>query len=475
MKFILTRASTIKSVVLISFVFSLAINVFRATDFFTAVWDEHTHLSYVQYVFSGIIPAEGFPLNSWAKSAFSCHPHALYGVMTSVPCGQIGPAYLYPTGGTSTSQGWPPIYFFLVSVLMRPFLLVADPLFAARVATAIIWALGTAVIVFAVFKLRGNAIAAFTIGLLLNSIPYFAYFSAFVSPHSMIPLLIGTGILIVLGFVRSENPKTSKQNFLFAHISHTWMYLGLFLLFSTFVAFTIPQALSLVLVMAFVMIALGPPPNLKSEVRYSLRSQIVHRLPAAIASILAFVAFFGIYKFWAWQVLARSQQFPWEIDKSLANIDTPNPSYPNIFIQIFTRWFAFWPNAYSEGYPVAPAISFVEQTWCFILPAAALAVLLFWKKFSTFSVLILGIFIISPIISIAFDVIFLAGVPARYGLTFSILGLFALANKNISKQVQFILLVFAVLTFFTAWQFNPLYVESTSCFFSETDSRVLCP
>ena len=475
MKLILTRFSSVKSVVLISFIFALAINVFRATDFFTAVWDEHTHLSYVQYMFSGIIPAEGYPLNSWAKSAFSCHPHALFGVMTSVPCGQVGPAYLYPTGGTSTSQGWPPLYYFLVSVLMRPFLLFSDPLFAARVATAFIWASGTAIIVFAVFKLRGNAIAAFTVALLLNSIPYFAYFSAFVSPHSMIPLLVGTGLLVVVGFVRPESLKSENGNVLLDRIPRTWMYLCLFVLFSMIVAFTVPQALSLVLIMAFVMVIIGPPKAQHLGVASSLRLKIILRLPVVAASLISAVTFLGIYKFWAWQVLARAKQTPWEIDKALANIDTPNPSYPDVLTQIFTRWFAFWPNAYSEGYPVAPAISFVEQTWSFILPAAALAVLMLWKRNSIFSFLILSLFIISPVISVAYDVIFQAGVPVRYGLTFSVVGLLAVANNKINKKVQLVLLAMALLTFVAAWMINPLYVESTSCYFSEANSVVLCP
>lgn len=455
------------------FLISISLNIFRATTMYTAVWDEHTHLSYVQYLYEGIIPAEGYPLSSWAKEAFSCRPHALFGMMTSVPCGQIGPAYLYPTGGTSTSQGWPPIYYFLVSVMVRPLLLMtSDPMFASRLATSVIWSVGSALFAVATFRISKNIVGAYSVGLLLNAIPYFAYFSAFVSPHSMIPLFAALGLFIVMGnsaiFDQEQNVERSQNVF--------WRirYLILFAIYSLVVAFSVPQGLALVVLFAFVLV-LSPYRNQNQFARTKLFHILRNKVPEIITSVVSLLLFVLIFRFWAWQVIARKVIPPWEIDQSLANIDTPNPEYLSFLDQVSSRWWSFWPDAYNEGYPVSPLISFVEDTWSFIIPAAALAVLLYWSKPVLFRLVVLSIFISAPLISIAYDLVFQAGVPSRYGLSFSVVGLLGLANTKINKKISLIIVCLAAVTYLAAWFINPLYVEATSCYLPADSQQVLCP
>ncbi len=84
-----------------------------------APWDELYHLSYVQYVYEGSIPKPGDALNTWSREVFSCRPVYPFGVMTFVPCGEIGEPLNYPEGGTNTAGYWPPIYYGVVALLVR--------------------------------------------------------------------------------------------------------------------------------------------------------------------------------------------------------------------------------------------------------------------------------------------------------------------------------------------------------------------
>src|SRR4029077_5460427 len=126
----------------------LALQFKRASTDNVSFYDEGSHLSYVQYVASGHIPHIGDTLNTWGREVYSCHSVFPVGVVTSVPCGEIGAPGAYPGGGTFTSAGWPPSFYAYAAVFVRVLGVVGvDPLYAARVAACLLLALGAAAVV----------------------------------------------------------------------------------------------------------------------------------------------------------------------------------------------------------------------------------------------------------------------------------------------------------------------------------------
>ena len=135
-------------------------------------------------------------MGSWSRQAFSCHPVYPFGIVTSVPCGENGPANAYPEGGGNTAAFWPPGYYFVAGLWVKVMSWTnVEPLALVRSFNAVIWALGCAAIAGATAALGARPLRALSVGLVLASLPLAAYHASFVGPHATQPLI--TALLIL--------------------------------------------------------------------------------------------------------------------------------------------------------------------------------------------------------------------------------------------------------------------------------------
>ncbi len=432
------------------FVLAMILAIVRANFAYTSAWDEQTHLSYVQYAWQGMIPANGYPMNSWAKAAFSCHPHSITGRMTMVPCGVIGDGSLYPTGGTNTSQAWPPVYFILASIIMRPFqLFISDPLIAARYATAVLWSLGVAFLSAIMWKRNHRIEQALTTGLLLVALPIFGYFSSFVGPHSMNALIAAGLLAVAFRWIDSFRLSSRVQRYLWP---------GVFVLSSALAAATVPQSiLTIAIVSVFVTISVA------LESRLTPRQRVRRVLGVIAAQVIACAASLLVYWFWLFLVTARAIPQAATVDPSKANVDPAHTVYPSALYRVLDRFWAFWPNGLNPGWPSTPPVLAITTAWTFLLLSLSLAAIIFWRKSDWLSKLMLSLLIAAPIVSVGFDYVFTTNIPVRYGLGAAVIGILAVNNRAISRPMARIVLGLALATYLVAFMFAPLYVAAPGC------------
>ena len=170
-------------------------SVIRTREHQVAPWDELYHLSYVQYVYEGHVPKTGDPLNTWSREVFSCRPVYPFGPTTGVPCGEIGEPFNYPEGGTNSAALWPPIYYSITAVLVRvQSLFMSDPFVAARQANAFIWSIGVAMLAITLRRMSDNRSAVVIPIAVLVSLPAVYFRAAFVTPHSLVPILLSLAL-----------------------------------------------------------------------------------------------------------------------------------------------------------------------------------------------------------------------------------------------------------------------------------------
>ena len=159
-----------------------ALQLHRASTDIISPYDEGYHLSYVQYVASGHLPHVGDPLNTWSREAFSCHPVYPYGVVTAVPCGEIAAPSAYPEGGTYIAGGWPPLFYAYAAIVVRVLGIVGvDPLYAARAAACLLWAVGAAALVLVAARFGASLSSAAAAGLVAGVIPVATLLGAYVT------------------------------------------------------------------------------------------------------------------------------------------------------------------------------------------------------------------------------------------------------------------------------------------------------
>lgn len=459
----------------VCFAIALGISMTRVFSPFTSPFDEHTHLSYVQYAYSWVIPAEGYPMNSWAKAAFSCHPHAIYANLTEIPCGTIADGKFYPTGGTNTSQTWPPIYFFLVAILMRiPMIWISDPLFSARFVTAILWSLGTAWIGLQVWKLTNTKSFGIAVSALLVALPTFYYFTSNVSPHSLNPLLIATalaistkivGVVSSFGDIRDTEAPGNAWTYLFRS---KWIYL--FAILGLILAFAVPQSLTIIgFSVLFTVLWIF---NLE---KINLKQKLIFSVFVSAAGAVSTFLFTRVFAFWQWQVWARAIPVSTEVDPGLANVDPPKTEYISPIVMFFNRLWSFWPEGLNPGFPQGKDVSAVIGVWGFILAGLSVTAIVIWKKSDWLGPLMLSLLIAAPVFSIAYNLIFTTDVPVRYGIVFPILGILSLANNRLSRPIVVVLLVLSAFTYLTAFVLDPTYVETQGCGLDAATQLITCP
>lgn len=457
-----------------SFFIAFTLSIVRAFLPFTSPWDEHTHLSYLQYVFNWQIPAEGYPMNTWAKDAFSCYAHAIFGSLTDVPCGVHADGSEYPTGGTNTSQIWPPVYFVIVALFMRiPMFLGLDPLMSARVITVILWSLGVAWLGLISWRKSGVLSLSFGVVALLVALPSFFFYTSFVSPHSLNPLIAATLIFVADKWVRSakldfnNTLKPSIGNAIRAGFTNKWGYVLIGL--SVVIAFALPQALTAIGFAVVYIIATFA----FSKWRKTPKWLVSYSAVVGLFALASTIVFYVIFKFWQWQKDFRAIPVTSDVNPSGANVDPAEIVYSSPVEQIIKLWWNFWPNGLVPEAPAGPDGTAFSMPWFILLSALSVAALVFWKKRDWLGPAMLALFVTAPIFAVLYDIMFSTGVPIRYGLIFPIIGVLAFANGSIPRWPKRVLSVLVILTYLAAFGMNYLFVYRT-CALDPVTQLITC-
>lgn len=425
----------------------------RTTFPYTSGYDEHTHLSYVQYAHDFVVPAPGYSMNSWAKEAFSCHPHAIFGKMTEVKCGDILQGYGYPTGGSNTSEAWPPIAFLAIGQVMRvyePY--IDDPLFAARAGAALLWSLGVTVIGYSLIRRKiPDSLALFS-GLLMTSLPVSANYSSFVSPYALTPLLVGAFLVITdqqVGVLRKQyKPITRKR-------------LIAFLVMSVLAVFTIPQ---FIIGIAIFAIAISI-----RQVKFLFDSDRSINLVTLTAALFPLASvLLGKLAFDAWPKIqsVRSVPYPDDVLVSMGNVDPAEIVYRSISGLLDDRLFAFWPDGLSMGYPGSGILSLLVSFWIVLLAGLSYLNSLGILKYGRWGPLGLALVTSSILFSILFDIQMLTPPPTRYGFAAVIIGCLLLADEKLIRQKSLAIWSIGILvtaTYLLSYKMPPLYTEVGKC------------
>lgn len=453
----------------------LALTLTRAFSDFTSPFDEHTHLSYVQYAYEWKIPAQGYQMLSWAKDAFSCHPHSIYGAMTSVPCGTVDIGAKYPTGGTNTSQNWPPTYFFIVAVLMRaPDLFVADPLYSARIITAILWTLGAAWIGLQIFQLTKQKVLGAVVAITLVALPTFYFFTSSVSPHSLNPLLfafaffLSNKLIAQVKLLPSRERNLSMGRALREAAKIKWLYV--FLALGPLFALTIPQSLTIIGV-SFLYVAFTV---LFSPAKSSWRARLTFLSLLALITALSTFVFTRLVTWWAWLSEFRRIPFPPGVNPGGANTDPTDPTYSSLITRVIQQWWSFWPNGIIPGFPTGQDVTAAVTPWLILLIGFSLAALIFWRRDDWLSPLMLAVFVSSPLFAIAYDFYFSTAVPIRYGIGIAIVGITSLGNSRMSKPAKYGIFLVVALTYVGAFFLDQSFVGVPTCHLDDLTHLIKC-
>jgi hypothetical protein len=429
---------------------------------FTSQWDEMYHLSYVQYASQGIIPAWGYPMNDWSKTAFSCYPVSLLGITTGVPCDQIGDGANYPTGGTNTAAVWPPVYYFLTAILIAPikmFFGITDNLFAARYATGIIWAAGTAFLSLIVRIKSRSLLLGLTFSLLATSFSLLGQSASFVSPHSTVPALLALGLFIAFRVEKIFQELSGNGSFMRAGVR--WRKIGKaswpLIIFGAVLALTVPHAFPILIVLG-IFLFVGVMTQFKTSVKnlfgFGTLTAILFGATAGV--------FFGANRIWEWQQSIRAVPFPSDVNVEAADV-TALGSFPNIIRQIVTLWWDFWPFGLSNPWLQGEAAIFIENFWIFLLAGLILTALATLGVGHWLFRLSLGLVITAPLASnLAFSTLQFA-IPERYGMAVVLLGLFGVGNEKFTRVFRLILFFGALATYVISFFYSPLPFAESVC------------
>lgn len=424
----------------------------------TSPWDEQAHLSHVQYVFQGILPVDGMAIGSWAKEAYSCYP----GTLTTIECGQIADARWYPMGGTNSSAFWQPTYFALAAILGAPFVWAGMvPLFAIRIATALIWAIGVASLALILTRRSQRLSTGFLVTLALTAIPLMGYMSSAVTPHSLNPLLAAIALAVAFKWVDlPEATFTSRRSVLWPLAYFGAVLLG---------AWSIPQSLTIFGTVA-VYIAIS-----RMTAAVHAKASLFRESVAGIASIvLTGVVFVVSMSVWGSIQAARAIAPVAEVDLTKSPGSALDISYANPFVMMGTRWASFWPNGLRAGWAQDDSLTLtIELLW--VVVALGLTVTAIWKlRTPQWALLLLiAVIIVAPLSSIAYDMYFPSDVPIRYGLGIPVVGLAAVFSITKPKWLTITLLTFAIACYLVGFVVEPMFPFDRGCEMNG-DGIVLC-
>ena len=420
--------------VLVGLIFLLSFSSMgqKAASVYISPYDEMYHMSYIQYVYEGHIPKQGDPMNTWSREGFSCKPVYPGGIYTGIPCGQVGPPDHYPEGGTNSAIGWPPVYYSTVALLLKlPLMVSFHPILFARVITAFLWSSGVALIALCGIRRKQNKFAILAVSLVISSLPFAYFHGSFISPHSMIPLLVG-GILLL--DIEREKRNWGLRSSFFA-----------LLIFGVVSALTVPQFSPIVGVIAFAWIV----NNWKSD------SGSLGRYLIAGTSILAAAgSTFVTHRIWAVIQSSRATAWPSDVNVAAGQVVIETPWTRTSIMESIWRFF---PHTIDQYQFLGPTEYFFSQSWSFILLAATGAVL--FGSITHFKYLASALVGLGVIYSVYVEKVAVAPVPPRYGLSLVILG-FALIPSALKSRADSVgILVLASCTYLYFFSLMPFSVS----------------
>lgn len=412
----------------------MVLTIHRSNYPFTSAWDEHSHLSYIQYMFEFKIPAPGNGMEEWAKLAFSCYPHHLYGIMTSAPCGEIWPGNAYPTGGTNTAEGWPPVYYFLTSLLMRiPFAFNENPLISARYATSMIWTLGIVVLSSWMLRQRIGRVSILSSLIILSALPISGYYSSFVSPYSTTPLLAGVGLILHDKFRTESNKGIVKVSIFFA-------------LYTIIASLTNPHFILGILIIAFAIL-LGL--NYESQRLKENVSKVISLSAYPIASMATFKA---------WTIFQNNRIVPWPDDVNVSvQIFLSDAGYPNLKELIKSRLLAFWPGSFRE---IVTQDTIYTEIAILIITSVSLGLALRLFGQNVFKNIALATIIFGVLYSVFIEIYLAYPAASRYGFSVVIFSTLLLSSADKSRFAKTLIFLFAVILYVNAIIRNPIFTVS---------------
>jgi hypothetical protein len=440
------------------FVLSFSLAATKAFFPETSPWDEQAHLSYVQYVFSGQLPANGMAIGTWSKEAYSCFP----GTLTPIPCGELADARNYPMGGTNSAAFWQPSYYILASMFGGPFVwLGVTPLFAIRIGTALIWAIGVASLSLLITKKTSQLSTGVLLTLTMTALPLFGYMSSAVTPHSLNPLLAALALFTAFKWI--EVPEKSLSS-----LRSTLWPLS-FLLSVTLGAWSIPQSLTI-----FGTVALFISISRIYKHRHSTRSALREFLFTGINILITAGIYLGSMSVWSQIQTSRAVPPVAEVDISRSPGSALDVTYAHFFEQLFVRWPAFWPNGIRAGWDQDDALTLnIELVWVFVLLTLTVVGILLIRRPQWAFFLIIAVVVIAPISSVAYDIYFPSDVPVRYGLGIPVVGLAAVMSLKKPVWLTRMLLVLALLTYIIGFFVEPMFPFDRGCELNG-DGIVMC-
>jgi hypothetical protein len=309
--------------------------------------------------------------------------------------------------------------------LLMPF--GVDPLYAARMSSVLLWALGCALLSALLRWLGARKTVAIGAGILGASIPVAFLMGSFVTPHAA-QLVISVGFCwLALAHIRTERPSRGL--------------IATSLLVVTLAMLTVPHALFGVLILA-VAIILGRGP------KSSRSSSLVIGLGVLVAA--------GLCHF-AWSRLANARVTDFSERVELSGVSQiPDSESDSVVAHIVGNWWTFWPNAlYGDSGAYGPGEHFMATAIVY-LAWAGLGTIILSKSSPMYErALAISLLIISPVTAVLADAYFTFPVPARYGSSAVGIGLavIALSVKNGYAQIIFLLGALAsyAASFLIAW------------------------
>lgn len=394
------------------FVFDLFLLVHRAFSADISPFDEGYHLSYVQYMHEWSLPRVGDPMGSWSEQMYACHPTYPFGQVTAIPCGVDGPSIDYPEGGRNTAAGWPPMYYFMVALIMRPLLALGlEPFLAGRTSSALLWAVGCLVLAGVVIRVSGSRVLAASAGILGSTIPATWPLSSFVTPHST-AMLIGVSLLMLLIWAAStERP--------------IWFVVLVAGALGAVIELTLPHAIVAIAAACMAAVVLA----------WSLGRQRGRLSSMAIALAASGAA---TYLSWERLVLARS---------SGSGPDQPAMPPEGWVAAVRDNWNLFWPRGLAE----VQFLSGREAQFAVLISYASVALAGHWLLSSEATVqrgVAVGVVMATPVLASFVAYRFDFVLPTRYGASVFALLLFLLALNKPSLIVRGVVLG---LTAASAW------------------------
>jgi hypothetical protein len=295
---------------------------------------------------------------------------------------------LYPEGGTNTSGGWPPVYYAVVTLFVRVLgVLGMDPLPAARLGSAALWAVGCALLVLVARRYGVPRVPAVTGGLVAAALPVANVLGAFVTPYAAQILVTAALCWLALSLITTPDPSR-----------RLWLTV---VLVPALAVLTVPHAVVGVLIATVAVLIAN------RDWRIRVNHPVVAACTSSAVAAAAYVA-------WSELSARRTIPFGHGLDAQ-AQSQLPDPTLGGV-TEVLRQWFLFWPNSVAgDALGYDPWQVFVATGATYLAVGAVAAVLLRPNRDRLAPPLALALLVVAPLAAWGSDAYFDFTVPLRYG------------------------------------------------------------